>query len=140
MRTLEGIVVHRAEVDFDSYHRLVQRDGSVQLYHHDGDIAEHAIYFNPTTLAVAFFGDFASEEPGVNWHVTDQQWAAGVALVRAWLAAYGPLWVAGHSELGARATRFPEKLQAGHTCPGENFDINKFRSECGAQPYVEPST
>ncbi len=132
MRRLVGIVIHRAEVDPTNreYHVLVQKDGTLTRLVPDETPAPHARTWNRTTLGLAVFGDFASAEPGENWTPTEAQYAAVAAQIDAWRALYGPLWVAGHSALGASGTSIAEKLcfDPDHSCPGLRFDLSRFRT------------
>lgn len=133
MRTLQGIIVHRTEniADFASYHRVIDRDGSVHVYHPDDKIAFHAKSFNSTTLGVALIGDFAIGEPGKNWYPTSTQETALRAVCTAWLRAYPGLWLKGHTECGPEGTSFPEKLTRAHACPGEHLDLDRLRADLG---------
>lgn len=122
-RTL-GIVLHRSEVQTGrDYHFLVGLSGDIRQLVPQDDVGEHALSFNKTTIGVAIFGDFASKEKGRNHHPTTTQISATIALVQRLQAEYGPLWVTGHTNLGIRGTRYPQKLLVGHTCPGENFPL-----------------
>ncbi len=131
MRKLVGIVIHRAEVDLTNreYHVLVQKDGTLVRLIEDALPAPHALNWNSTTLGLAVFGDFASAEPGANWTPTEAQYATVVHQIKVWQALYGKLWIKGHSELGKNGTAFASKLEVGHTCPGERFDMSRIRTE-----------
>lgn len=143
MRRIEGIVVHRTEnlVDYCSYHRVICRGGLIDVYHRDAEIAYHACYFNPHTLAVALIGDFAQAEPGRNWDPLPRQLETLKDLCLAWERAYGPLWLMGHSELGPRATAYPTKLsyEPDHSCPGLRLNLDDLRAATGlpARPAQE---
>lgn len=131
MRRCQGIVIHRGEIEVTNreYHVLIQRDGTRVRLCPDSDIAPHAKAFNRSTLGLCVFGDFASLEPGRNWTPTEAQYREIVNQCREWISQYGALWVKGHSELGEAGTSVTSKLQLGHTCPGERFDLERVRRE-----------
>lgn len=141
MRKIEGIVVHRTEniVDYCSYHRIIHRDGRVELMRHDAEVAYHACWFNPHTLAVALVGDFAQAEPGRNWTPTTEQLYSLGALCLAWTTAYPGVWLSGHSELGPRGTAYPAKLSFApdHSCPGTRLSMDDLRRGTGLPPRPE---
>lgn len=119
-----GIVLHRAEVTSGrDYHFLILRSGNMRLLVPQDDVGEHALKYNRTTIGIAVFGDFAAAEKGRNFHPTAAQISACVLLIDRLQRDYGPLWVTGHTNLGIQGTRYPQKLIAGHTCPGENFPL-----------------
>lgn len=130
MRSLKGIVIHRGEIaDSNSeYHYLVHKDSSVVQLNPDYKVAPHAKDWNGVTLGICVFGDFASSEPGRNWTPGPAQVAAVVKLCKDLRSKYGDLWIKGHSELGPSGTAIPEKLVAGHTCPGERFPLDEVRA------------
>jgi hypothetical protein len=132
MRKIEGIVIHRGEIDATNreYHVLAQPDGSRVRLAPDYVIVPHARHWNATTLALCVFGDFASAEKGRHWTPTEAQYQTVIDQIAEWrglYGSYGPLWVKGHSELGSSGTAYPEKLRPGHTCPGERFDLARIR-------------
>lgn len=120
-----GIVIHRSEVQTGrDYHFLIECSGHIRSLVAQDDVGEHALCFNKTTIGIAVFGDFAAKEKGRHFYPTTTQISAIVQLIGRLQAEYGPLWVTGHTNLGIRGTRFPVKLTAGHTCPGENFPLD----------------
>ena len=135
MRKLVGIVIHRGEIPNSNreYHILVEPNGNLIRLLPDSVPAPHARQWNRTTLALCVFGDFASAERGRNWTPTEEQYAAVEAQIADWTASYGPMWIKGHSELGPSGTAFAEKLEPGHTCPGERFDLERIR-KAGGRP------
>lgn len=119
-----GIVIHRSEVQTGrDYHFLIGLSGNISSLVPQDEIGEHALQYNKTTIGIAVFGDFAAQERGRHYHPTTTQIQSCVQLIGRLQAEYGPLWVTGHSNLGIRGTRYPRKLLAGHTCPGENFPL-----------------
>lgn len=134
----DGIVVHRAEVySLTDYHYIVMRDGSIKPLCPIAEKGEHAIAYNASTVGVAVFGCFAKLEPGRNSIPTDVQLASTISLLQYINALYGmKLWVAGHSELGPLGTSVPLKLTYGHTCPGENFNLNDLVKKSGLMRWT----
>lgn len=128
-----GIVIHRAEVfRGNDYHYVVMRDGDYKLLVQPADVAFHALSYNKETVAIAVYGDFASKEPGLNWHPTPAQLQTVKFLVnqfRRWFPSI--TWISGHSELGHKGTAYPTKLVPGHTCPGENFPLDEIITSSG---------
>lgn len=123
----QGIVIHRTEKwTGHDYHYIVKRDGDFKLIVAPADVAFHALSYNKSTVAIAVYGDFASKEPGLNWHPTIAQIATVKYLITQFKRWYPSIeWIAGHSELGHKGTAFPTKLVDGHTCPGENFPLSE---------------
>lgn len=138
--TTEGIVLHRAEVyTGDDYHFLVMRDGTVKALVPPDCVAFHACRFNQTTIAIATYGDFASKEPGLNWHPTKVQIARVKGLIESLCTQYPSIkWISGHSNLGPSGTAIPKKLIPGHTCPGENFPLDEMIVASGLAPLPPP--
>lgn len=130
-----GIVLHRSEVTRgNDYHYLVLRDGDYKLLVQPADVAFHALSYNKETVAIAIFGDFASKEPGLNWHPTPAQLQTTKFLINQFRRWYPTIsWIAGHSELGRKGTAFPTKLVEGHTCPGEHFPMQEIVVSSGLQ-------
>lgn len=138
----EGIVIHRAEVfSTTEYHFVVDKAGTVKELTPVADKAEHAVYFNSNSIAIAVYGCFASLEPGLNLYPTYQQVVAVVELCKKLNAQFGgQLWVAGHSQLGTKGTTVPVKLTPGHTCPGEFFPLAEVILRSGLRPYLAQSS
>lgn len=135
----EGVVLHRTERwTGDDYHIIVQKDGMWDFHVPLHDVAFHACRYNHNTIAVAIFGDFASMEPGLNWHPTPEQIEETIHLVQYLPKEFPSLkWIAGHSQLGVQGTAIPNKLVPGHTCPGENFPLNSIMSKSGLPTLKE---
>lgn len=138
--TTEGIVIHRCEVwSGDDYHVMIDRNGFWKFLVDVDEVAFHACSYNHSTIAIAIFGDFASMEPGLNWHPTSQQIEECVHLISVCRNQFPSLkWIAGHSQLGVKGTVIPNKLVPGHTCPGENFPLDTIIKRSGLKPLCDP--
>ena len=134
----DGIVLHRAEIftPFD-YHLLILTDGTVRENVAIDQKGQHAIVFNANTIGVAIIGCFAALEQAKLASPTQAQLNACVELLKKLNAQYGGrLWVAGHSQLGAKGTSVPLKLTYGHTCPGERFPLAGVIAASGLMPWL----
>lgn len=120
-----GIVIHRAEVwSGKDYHFIIDTKGGILPLVPIDEKGEHAVQLNGTTVAIALFGDFASDEPGLNDKPTAPQISSCLLLMQLINTRYGgKLWACGHSQLGTKGTTVALKLMPGHTCPGENFPL-----------------
>lgn len=69
--------------------------------------------YNSKSIGICFIGNFDK------WQVSTAQWGLGIKLARYLCDAHGVLihHVVGHREVA----------QDGRTCPGNNFDLDKFR-------------
>ena len=74
----------------------------------------HCYGHNHDSIGICFVGNFD------NSLVPAESWASGLKLVRFLVRQYDIREILGHRELN------PDK-----TCPGRNFDLNKFRREVG---------
>jgi len=70
----------------------------------------HCSGHNSDSIGVCFVGDFD------HYQVPQESWDAGVKLVKYLVQAFGIKEVLGHRE-----------LYSGKSCPGNNFDLGKFR-------------
>lgn len=125
-KTTELVVIHRTEVesDFSQYHFVVLPDGRIHYATSFLETASHALNYNSRSIGLAFFGNFASAERSYHPTPSQAQIDAGRDLVRLLNWWYGKqLPLKGHSELGSAGTRYPEKLVAGHDCPGSRGNL-----------------
>ena len=132
-KSTQGIVIHRSEIwKPTDYHYIVMRDGDYRLLVAPADVAFHALSYNKSTVSIAVFGDFASKEPGLNWHPTLAQLQTVKFLIAQFIRWFPSIeWISGHSELGYKGTAFPTKLVEGHTCPGEHFPMEEIIASSG---------
>jgi hypothetical protein len=103
------LVVHRAEVGFDSYHAVVMQDGTVAQQHPWDAHGDAVRNFNSVAVSVAFQGDFAAGDRAKYGVPTPEQLAAGETL------------------FVMLRKRYPEAKISGHSCPGERFPLASFR-------------
>ncbi len=148
------IVLHRSETkDWQSeYNAMITFDGTVHISEKFGIEcpAAHAKDFNPTSVGVAFEGDFAKGDQAIHKTPTKAQWQSGLALCQHLCFKYAltPKDVLGHTELGPHGTRYPDKLQLGdfvtgrgdHSCPGRGFDLDEFRRLLSRLMGCQPPT
>lgn len=130
-KSTDYLVIHRAECDFEDYHAVVERDGSVKWYM-DRDAHGAAVKnYNSVALSVALVGDFCTADAAKAIHgtPTDAQWQAAVTLIAQLVSLYPQAKLVGHTELGPGATMYVKKLTAPQSCPGTRFDLDKFRKE-----------
>lgn len=126
------IVIHRAEVDFDQYHAVVHRDGSVWLNPCGLDAHGSAVRnFNSVACSVAIEGDFCDADAARAKHntPTPEQWDAAVKFIAKLAGLFPQAKLVGHTELGPGATMYVEKLRPESSCPGRRFDLDRFRLE-----------
>lgn len=125
----DTIVVHRAEVGFDTYNFVIFRDGRVIEPIDFQRIGEHALKYNYRSVGIALVGCFARGYKAKYSHPTEEQYIAAKEIIDQLHWWYGPLNVVGHSELGKEGTRHPDKLSYApdYSCPGLNCDMSRFR-------------
>jgi N-acetyl-anhydromuramyl-L-alanine amidase AmpD len=125
----EYICVHRYEVDPDSYHYTVRRDGLVEARNEEHLKDKSCRNFNSVAVSVAAQGCFLNA-PRIKYRDPDPfQWQEAVRLVAALCQRYPGAKVVGHSQLGPGGTFYVEKLRPEVSCPGPRWNMDKFRAD-----------